>query len=112
VGVPARTSEAERGEIFFWIKSSGRLVKEVGLEKYKENPNLYSEREKNKFEFEYAFSLVKWELNCKSWEIRTLDGSDYDINKVSFGTKNTVSEFTEIYPGSLMDVAASKLCKR
>ena len=64
-----------------------------------------------KYETDFAFSLVKWEIDCKKWEMRTLDGSDYDINGVTFGTKVSQGDFSDIYPNSLMDVAAIELCK-
>lgn len=108
---PERTNRSGQ-TITVWIRSGGELIKEVQGRKYKTNPNLYSEQEKNKYDNEFSYSLTKWEINCKSWEMRTLDGTDYDLNQTPFGAKVGRSDFSEIHPDSLMDVAASKLCKK
>lgn len=96
--------------VSFWIKQSGQLVKEQGLQKYEERPDLFSKREKAKYETDFAFGLVRWEIDCKKWEMRTLDGQDYDTNGAPFGTKVTQGDFVDIYPGSLMEVTAIELC--
>ena len=107
---PARLKR--NGEnITLWIKQSGYKIKQVGGEKFKQRPDLYSAREAEEYESRYAYSLVQFEIKCRAREFRIVTKSEYDSGGIPFGdARDKPTDFFPIYPDSLLDVTATKLC--
>jgi hypothetical protein len=107
---PARVKR--NGEnISLWVKQSGYKIKQVGGEMYKERPDLFSAREAEQYDRRFAYSLNQIEIKCRAGEFRILNRSNYDSGGAPFGdVMSTPSDFSSIYPGSLIDVTATKLC--
>ena len=107
---PARVKR--NGEnVTLWVKQSGYKIKQVGGEKFKRRPDLFSAKEAEEYESRYAFSLEQIEIRCRARKFRILNSSNYDSGGVPF--ENTIdksTDFVSIYPGSLIDETASKLC--
>jgi hypothetical protein len=108
---PQRVSR--KGHIIeVWIKSSGVLQKEVLSQKFTRHPELFSERERREFQDRYAYSLNRWSINCKDYQFALITGNDYKDDGTPLGVSSSRSEFSDITPDTLVDIAASKLCKK
>jgi hypothetical protein len=93
--------------IDFWIKGSGTKIREVLVSKKTESKRL-------EFESRWAYSMNFWQIHCNSSEAALIQSTSYDFNEMPFedtltGDKNDLFPIT---PDSLLDVAASKLCKQ
>lgn len=95
-----------------WIKSSGIFVKENKIRMYVENPSLFPANEAEDFQSTYSYSLIKHAIKCKEYQSGLITGTDYRNNGTPIGLSSTRTPFHEIVPGTLMDVTASKLCKK
>ncbi len=95
-----------------WIKSSGTLVKENKFQMYVENPAVFPATETRDFQSNYSYSLIRYVINCKEYQVGLITGQDYRNNGTPIGVSSARRPLTEIVPESLMDTTASELCKR
>jgi hypothetical protein len=96
-----------------WIKASGTSQKEILSRKYAENPGVFPAGEAKDFQNNYSHSLNRFVINCKEYQFGLITGQDYRYDGTPLGgTPARSKSLLEIPPEALIDVVASKLCKK
>ncbi len=100
------------GIVDVWFRQSGQMIKQIGGRKYKERPELYARREIDEYEQNYSYSLAFYKIKCDDRQAYLIQSQDYLSNGNPIGNEAKGDSYRPIYPDSLMDVAAARLCKK
>ena len=100
-------------EIEFWLRQSGSEHIET-IMSYLKKSDAFSIDYLKDFERKYSYDLSKWRVRCQSFEMALIYVQRYDYKGIPLGdgAKANPNEFSPIVPESMMDSAASKLCKK
>ena len=64
------------------------------------------------FEERFAYRLTKWRADCAKWTQTVLAVADYDANGEAFYSNEARGEEGVIYPDSVVDAGAMRLCPK
>jgi hypothetical protein len=108
---PARV--VRQGDVIeIWMKVSGELYKETMRQKFTDNPGVFSAAEVNDFQDNYSHSLSRFAINCQKYQVSVIATQFYRGNGTPLGSPGSSQPFSDIFPGTLIDIAASKLCRK
>lgn len=93
-----------------WTRADGAGHKPVITEYYRRNS--LSPGQAQGFEERFAYRLTKWRVDCAKWTQTVLAVADYDANGEAFYSNETRGEEGVIYPESVVDAGAMRLCAK
>ena len=93
-----------------WTRADGAGHKPVITEYYRSNS--LSPGQAQGFEERFAYRLTKWRIDCAKWTQAVLAVADYDANGEAFYSNETRGEEGVIYPESVVDAGAMRLCPK
>jgi hypothetical protein len=93
-----------------WTRADGAGHKPVITEHYRRNS--LSPGQAQGFEERFAYRLTKWRVDCAKWTQTVLAVADYDANGEAFYSNEARGEEGVIYPDSVVDAGAMRLCPK
>ena len=98
------------GALEMWTRTDGAGHKPVITEYYRRNS--LSPGQAQGFEERFAYRLTKLRVDCARWTQTVLAVADYDGNGEAFYSNETRGEEGVIYPDSVVDAGAMRLCPK
>ncbi len=105
------TRARQTGNILeMWTRADGAGHKPAVAESYRRNS--LSPGQAQGYEERFAYRLTKWRIDCAKWTQTVLAVADYDANGEAFYSNEARGEEGVIYPDSVVDAGAMRLCAR
>ncbi len=92
-----------------WTKAEGTGHKPAIVETYRRDG--FSPAQVQIYEERFAWRLTKWRVDCAKWSMKLLATADYDAGGEAYLSNQVAGEEGVIFPGSVVDIAADRMCK-
>lgn len=93
-----------------WSRADGVGHKPAIADYYRKNS--LSPGQAQGFEERFAYRLTKWRIDCAKWSQTVLAVADHDANGEAFYSNEARGEEGVIYPESVVDAGAMRLCPK
>jgi hypothetical protein len=79
---------------------------------YIENPHAFPAGEFRDFQNNYSYSMNLFAIDCKKYQFGLITGRSYKHDGTPLGSPSSRTTLHEITPDTLIDEAASSLCRK